>query len=187
MGVITLLHFHNNISYYVRILIYSFLLCPDQPAVCPLQKTRHIPLFIFVCRLQEDPPTGVSGAPSENNIMLWNAVIFGPVGTPFEDGTFKLVIEFSEEYPNKPPTVRFISKMFHPNVYADGSICLDILQNRWSPTYDVSSILTSIQSLLDEPNPNSPANSQAAQLYQENKREYEKRVSAIVEQSWLDS
>lgn len=137
-------------------------------------------------RLQEDPPTGVSGAPSENNIMLWNAVIFGPVGTPFEDGTFKLLIEFSEEYPNKPPTVRFVSKMFHPNVYADGSICLDILQNRWSPTYDVSSILTSIQSLLDEPNPNSPANSQAAQLYQENKREYEKRVTAIVEQSWID-
>lgn len=138
-------------------------------------------------QLQEDPPVGVSGAPSENNIMQWNAVIFGPEGTPFEDGTFKLVIEFSEEYPNKPPTVRFLSKMFHPNVYADGSICLDILQNRWSPTYDVSSILTSIQSLLDEPNPNSPANSQAAQLYQENKREYEKRVSAIVEQSWNDS
>ena len=45
-------------------------------------------------------------------------------------------------------------------------ICLDILQNRWSPTYDVSAILTSIQSLLDEPNPNSPANSVAAQLYQ---------------------
>lgn len=72
-------------------------------------------------------------------------------------------------------------------MYADGSICLDILQNRWSPTYDVSSILTSIQSLLDEPNPNSPANSQAAQLYHENKREYEKRVLAIVEQSWNDS
>lgn len=87
-------------------------------------------------------------------------------------GTFKLTVEFTEEYPNKPPTVRFVSKMFHPNgrypgtqhiiiwvlaklclsfwlflstVYADGSICLDILQNRWSPTYDVSSILTSIQ------------------------------------------
>jgi ubiquitin-conjugating enzyme E2 A len=95
--------------------------------------------------------------------MLWNAVIFGPKDTPFEDGTFKLTIQFSEEYPNKPPVVRFVSKMFHPNgepgpvpephtlpslsssVYADGSICLDILQNRWSPTYDVSSILTSIQ------------------------------------------
>lgn len=70
---------------------------------------------------------------------------FRPHDTPFEDGTFKLTIEFTEEYPNKPPTVRFVSKMFHPNVYADGGICLDILQNRWSPTYDVSAILTSIQ------------------------------------------
>ncbi|XP_048344437.1 ubiquitin-conjugating enzyme E2 B isoform X2 [Sphaerodactylus townsendi] len=61
-------------------------------------------------RLQEDPPVGVSGAPSENNIMQWNAVIFGPEGTPFENGTFKLVIEFSEEYPNKPLTVMFLSK-----------------------------------------------------------------------------
>ena len=105
----------------------------------------------------------MSGAPTDNNIMIWNAVIFGfvaiifisqyaqknfncsPYDTPFEDGTFKLTIEFNEEYPNKPPVVRFVSKMFHPNVYADGGICLDILQNRWSPTYDVSAILTSIQ------------------------------------------
>ncbi|KAK8391106.1 hypothetical protein O3P69_017037 [Scylla paramamosain] len=137
-------------------------------------------------RLQQDPPAGVSAAPTENNIMIWNAVIFGPHDTPFEDGTFKLTLEFTEEYPNKPPTVKFVSKMFHPNVYADGGICLDILQNRWSPTYDVAAILTSIQSLLDEPNPNSPANSLAAQLYQENRREYEKRVAAIVEQSWLN-
>jgi len=129
---------------------------------------------------------GVQGAPSDNNIMIWDAVIYGPAETPFEDGTFKLQIEFSEEYPNKPPKVRFMSKMFHPNVYNDGQICLDILQNRWSPTYDVSSILTSIQSLLDEPNPNSPANAEAAQLFQENRREYERRVQDIVEKSWMD-
>ncbi|XP_065058567.1 ubiquitin-conjugating enzyme E2 A-like, partial [Rhopilema esculentum] len=66
-------------------------------------------------RLQEDPPAGVSGAPTENNIMLWNAVIFGPEETPFEEGTFRLTMEFTEEYPNKPPIVKFISKMFHPN------------------------------------------------------------------------
>jgi len=137
-------------------------------------------------KLQEDPPAGVSGAPTEDNILLWHAIIFGPQDTPFEDGTFKLVLQFTEEYPNKAPSVKFISKMFHPNVYADGSICLDILQNRWSPTYDVAAILTSIQSLLDEPNPNSPANSLAAQMYQENRREYEKRVQQIVEQSWMN-
>ena len=130
---------------------------------------------------------GVCGTPSENNIVQWNAVVFGPERTPFESGTFKLVIEFSEEYPNKSPAIQFLSKMFHQNVYVDGSIYLDILAHQWSPTRDVSSILISIQSLLDELNPNSPANSQAPQLHQENKQEYEKRVSAIVEQSWNDS
>ena len=74
-----------------------------------------------------------------------NAVIIGPADTPFEDGTFRLVMHFEEQYPNKPPSVKFISQMFHPNVYATGELCLDILQNRWSPTYDVAAVLTSIQ------------------------------------------
>jgi len=134
--------------------------------------------------LQRDPPEGISGAPCDNNIMLWNAVIFGPEDTPWEGGTFKLQLQFSEDYPNKAPKVRFLSKMFHPNVYADGCICLDILQNQWSPIYDISAILTSIQSLLCDPNPNSPANSEAARLFQENKREYNRKVREIVEKSW---
>lgn len=43
--------------------------------------------------------------------MFWNAVIIGPSETPFEDGTFKLVMQFDEQYPNKPPTVKFVSRM----------------------------------------------------------------------------
>ena len=107
-----------------------------------------------------------------------------PEDTAWEDGTFKLTVEFTEEYPNKAPVVKFVTTMYHPNIYADGSICLDILQNQWSPIYDISAILTSIQSLLCDPNPNSPANSEAARLYQENRREYTIRVKEIVEQSW---
>jgi len=109
-----------------------------------------------------------------------------PEDTAWEDGTFKLTLEFTEEYPNKAPTVKFITKMFHPNIYADGSICLDILQNQWSPIYDISAILTSIQSLLCDPNPSSPANSEAARLYQENRREYHRKVKETVEQSLND-
>ncbi|KAF8056383.1 UBC2 [Scenedesmus sp. PABB004] len=171
-------------------------------------------------RLRQDPPQGVNGSPNPDNIMLWNAVIFGPEDTPWDGGapprrgrgaaprrppllrapplpppsralsrragTFKLTLEFTEDYPNKAPLVKFKSTMFHPNIYADGGICLDILQNQWSPIYDVSAILTSIQSLLCDPNPNSPANSEAARLYNENRREYNRRVREVVEQSWVE-
>ncbi|CAL8461877.1 g1408 [Coccomyxa elongata] len=137
-------------------------------------------------RLQQDPPQGVNGSPNPDNIMLWNAVIFGPEDTPWDGGTFKLSLQFTEEYPNKAPVVKFVSNIFHPNVYADGGICLDILQNQWSPIYDVSAILTSIQSLLSDPNPNSPANSEAARLYSENRREYIRRVKEVVQASWME-
>jgi ubiquitin-protein ligase len=71
-------------------------------------------------RLQTDPPEGVSGAPCPDNVMVWNAVIFGPEETPFEDATFKLLLTFDESYPTKPPHVKFISSIFHPNVYQNG-------------------------------------------------------------------
>ncbi len=125
--------------------------------------------------------------PSDRNFFVLTPLSLCCVAdTPFEDGTFKLLLTFDESYPNKPPTVKFLSRMFHPNVYANGELCLDILQNRWSPTYDVAAILTSIQSLLHDPNPNSPANAEAAQLYRENMKEYVRRVRATVEDSWLE-
>ncbi|PFH34907.1 putative ubiquitin conjugating enzyme E2 [Besnoitia besnoiti] len=146
-----------------------------------LQRKRLIRDFR---KLQTDPPHGVNGAPVGNDIMKWNAVIFGPEDTPWEGGTFQLEMIFSNEYPNRPPLVRFLSKLFHPNVYNDGNICLDILQTQWSPIYDISAILTSIQSLLSDPNPSSPANQEAARLYAENRREYNRRVQQCVNESW---
>ena len=59
--------------------------------------------------------------------MIWDAVIYGPIDTPWEGGIFRLVIEFCDDYPNKPPNVRFITNILHPNIYTNGSICLDIL------------------------------------------------------------
>merc|ERR1711991_391322 len=135
-------------------------------------------------QIQKDPPEGISAAPQDTNILKWQAVIFGPDGTEWEDATFQLSLDFSEEYPNKAPLVKFLTPIFHPNVYADGSICLDILQNQWSPIYDIAAILMSIQSLLTDPNPKSPANSEAARLYLENRREYLRRVKELVEKNW---
>jgi ubiquitin-conjugating enzyme E2 A len=120
----------------------------------------------------EDSSSGITATPDGDSLFRWNAVIFGPDETEWEGGIFKLIMEFSEDYPNKPPKVKFLTKMFHPNIYNDGSICLDILQNMWSPVYDISSILTSIQSLLCDPNTKSPANNEAAEMYQKNYKEY---------------
>ena len=99
-------------------------------------------------------------------------MVIGPDDTPFEDGTFKLVLQFTEKYPNEPPKVKFQTNMFHPNIYADGQLCLDILARKWSPTFDVLSILISVQSLLRDLNPDSPANPIAAQLFMRNKPVY---------------
>ena len=138
-------------------------------------------------KMTNDPPSGINGAPLHDNLLSWQAIIFGPDDTPWEGGTFHLTLQFAEDYPNKPPEVRFVTKMFHPNIYNDGKICLDILQNQWSPQYDVSAILQTIQLLLCDPNPNSPANSEASNLFTENPRMYKRRVREVVEQSWISS
>ena len=127
----------------------------------------------------------MTAAPLDNNIMEWKAVIFGPDDTPWEGGTFSLTLVFDEDYPNKAPVVKFKSKMFHPNIYNDGQICLDILQKQWSPVYDTAAVLTSIQSLLCDPNPDSPANSEASRLFLEDKAAYSQRVRQCVESSWV--
>jgi len=73
--------------------------------------------------------------------------------------------------------------MWHPNVFSDGGLCLDMLQDNWSPIYTVASILTAIQSLLTDPNPASPANPEAASLYSNNPKEYRKRVRRVATRS----
>ena len=104
----------------------------------------------------------ISATPDDDSIFKWTALIFGPEGTEWEGGIFKLRMDFTEQYPYKAPTVKFVTTIFHPNVYSDGNICLDILTSNWSPVYDILNILISIQQLLTDPNNKSPANNEAA-------------------------
>ena len=83
----------------------------------------------------------------------------------YEGLDYKLSLHFPNGYPFTAPTVKFVTACFHPNVDAYGNICLDILKDKWSALYDVRTILLSIQSLLGDPNNESPLNGQAAQLW----------------------
>ena len=78
---------------------------------------------------------------------------------------YKLSLTFPNGYPFTAPTVKFVTPCFHPNVDTFGNICLDILKDKWSALYDVRTILLSIQSLLGDPNNDSPLNGQAAHLW----------------------
>ncbi|XP_021890518.1 ubiquitin-conjugating enzyme E2 1-like isoform X1 [Carica papaya] len=100
-----------------------------------------------------EPPEGCSASPlSDENLFVWSATIFGPDETPWEGGVFSLRMTFGQNYPEKPPRVRFTSEMFHPNIYRDGTLCMDIIQDAWSPCHNVSTILTSVQQILRQLN-----------------------------------
>ncbi|KAH9621633.1 hypothetical protein KSS87_018326, partial [Heliosperma pusillum] len=101
-------------------------------------------------------------------MSLMKGTIQGSKETVFEGTEYKLTLKFPTNYPFKPPTVKFDTPCFHPNVDGLGGICLDILEKdsgKWSSAYDVRTILLSIQSLLGEPNTSSPLNTQAAVLW----------------------
>lgn len=109
--------------------------------------------------------TGISAFPDGDSLFFWVGTIAGADGTVYEGMTFKVSLQFKGNYPFEPPVVRFESPCFHPNVDKYGNICLDILKERWSAAYSVRTVLLSLQSLLGEPNNESPLNTQAAELW----------------------
>lgn len=108
---------------------------------------------------------GISAFPVSDNLFHWIATLQGAPNTFYEGLEYKLSIEFPQEYPYSAPDVRFITPCFHPNVDSHGAICLDILKEKWSAVYSLSKILLSIQSLLGNPNNQSPLNHRAATLW----------------------
>jgi ubiquitin-protein ligase len=117
----------------------------------------------------------------DDSLTEWNANIIGPNDTPYENGIFKLKISIPNDYPFKPPSVVFETKMFHPNISESGSICIDILKNNWSPALTLDKVLMSILVLMQAPNADDPLNSTAASLYKQDIKKYNDKVRSYVD------
>ncbi|ODQ66434.1 hypothetical protein NADFUDRAFT_50354 [Nadsonia fulvescens var. elongata DSM 6958] len=103
---------------------------------------------------------------NETDISHLKGTFQGPPGTPYEGGLFTIDIKIPNEYPFKPPVMKFDTRIFHPNISSQtGAICLDILKDAWSPILTLKSSLLSLQSLLQSPEPNDPQDAEVAKVY----------------------
>lgn len=139
---------------------------------------------------RRDHPFGFFARPARTkegvlDLKNWECGIPGKEKTIWEGGLFKLNIAFPDEYPTKPPKCKFVPPLFHPNVYPSGTVCLSILneEEAWKPAITVKQILLGIQDLLNDPNPESPAQADAYNLFKRDKAEYEKRIRRVVREN----
>lgn len=127
--------------------------------------------------ITQHPPPNCSAELYKDDLFHWRATILGPIGTVYENGTFRLDIRFPTAYPFRPPQIRFITRIYHCNVDSRGVICLDVLNERWSPVMNIAKVLLSIWVLIGECNPLDPLVMGIADQYQNNRKEHDKIAS----------
>eukprot|EP00759_Apiculatamorpha_spiralis_P023821 PhF_6_TR27363/c1_g1_i1/m.40232/K06689/UBE2D, UBC4, UBC5; ubiquitin-conjugating enzyme E2 D len=134
--------------------------------------------------MEKEPPhllySDISVGRNPGDLFHWTASVQGPKDSLYEGGVFFLDIKIPEDYPFKPPEVRFVTKIYHPNITEHG-ICLDILLDRWSPALTVVKAILSIINLLDSPNfdeyYDAPrVNVEAIELHQSDRTAYDKKA-----------
>jgi ubiquitin-conjugating enzyme E2 H len=118
----------------------------------------------------------------EDNISEFHVVFKGPPESPYEGGVWRVHVELPEAYPYKSPSIGFINKIYHPNIdEGAGSVCLDVINQTWSPMFDLVNVFeTFLPQLLLYPNPSDPLNGEAAALHMRDPTAYQKKVKDYV-------
>uniref|UniRef100_A0AAV1T431 E2 ubiquitin-conjugating enzyme n=1 Tax=Peronospora matthiolae TaxID=2874970 RepID=A0AAV1T431_9STRA len=125
--------------------------------------------------LTQNPPDWCKVSTAEDNLMHWQAVLTGPENSPYEGGVFNLDMQFPSEYPFKAPRVRFVTRVYHPNIKSQsGEICADIISQNWTPTLNALHCLTAIKQVLEQPDMDNPLEPEIAKQMHENKVEFDK-------------
>ncbi|KAA3460558.1 hypothetical protein ERO13_A12G192700v2 [Gossypium hirsutum] len=132
---------------------------------------------------REKDSSGIRVSPKSDNLARLTGIIPGPLGTPYEGGSFEIDITLPDGYPFEPPKMKFVTKVWHPNISSQsGAICLDILKDQWSPALTLKTALLSVQALLSAPEPDDPQDAVVAQQYL---REYQTFVGTA--RYWTES
>jgi len=132
-------------------------------------------------QLRSNLPDGIICYQTDaNDLCHWEAIIDGPPDSPYEGGRFKVDIGIPERYPFEPPMMKFITKIFHPNVDDSGRICLSAIQHppkgTWKPALSTVTVLTSLRVLMSEPNPKDPLMADIAELFENNRAAFTKQA-----------
>ncbi|XP_071992247.1 ubiquitin-conjugating enzyme E2 G1 isoform X1 [Engystomops pustulosus] len=151
-----------------------------------------------LAELNKNPVEGFSaGLIDDNDLYRWEVLIIGPPDTLYEGGVFKAHLTFPRDYPLRPPKMKFITEIWHPNVDKNGDVCISILhepgedkygyekpEERWLPIHTVETIMISVISMLADPNGDSPANVDAAKEWREDRNgEFKRKVARCVRKS----
>ncbi|KAI0051510.1 hypothetical protein FA95DRAFT_1554604 [Auriscalpium vulgare] len=127
-------------------------------------RLRRVNKEIADCK--NDKSTNIEIDLIDNSPFHLRGTFEGPQDTPYAGGRFNVDIAIPPTYPFQPPKIRFLTKVYHPNVSsASGAICLDILKDAWSPVLTLKSTLISLQSLLNSPEPDDPQDAEVAKHY----------------------
>jgi len=129
-----------------------------------------------VQRLNKNPPPGISISVNEKNMRYITVKLQGPTDSPYEGGVFNLEMYMGDDYPMSPPKVRFVTRIYHPNVDKIGRICLDILKDKWTPALQIRSVLLSLQVLMGNPNVDDPLDESVADHWRRNKKDAEREA-----------
>ncbi|KAJ3136363.1 Ubiquitin-conjugating enzyme E2 4 [Irineochytrium annulatum] len=148
--------------------------------------------------LMQNPSNSFSAGPSGDDLFNWEARLIGPVGiryvipcsikltlctamqpsSAYSGGVFKVLLELSTDYPFKPPKVKFGTKIYHPNVDDDGSICIGVLKpDVWKPSNRIADVLNSLVLILEQPIPEDAINTSVAEVFNSNRQKFLKTAS----------
>lgn len=125
-----------------------------------------------------------AGPKKKTDIYNWNVIIKGPIKSCYENGLFKLSLTFPKNYPDDPPDIKFVTKIYHPNISMnDGTICISSKSTEWEENKSIINVIYSIYDLLNKPSTEHGLNKEALLLYQNDYESFKKKAKEFTEQN----